>query len=485
MRRFVPTVLLALAAAPAAAQSPAPVRAVVDRAIAAMGGDSTLRAIRTLRMEVMTQWMRTAIAGRPFLDYPSFERNTDLRDYAAKSWRNTRSPVSVGTPNPFPFIVRDDIAVVFSPTAPNTPRVWMPLSVAYVDDRRQLFAFAPERLVFTLRNDPKAKLLADTLIDGAPHARVAATIDEYPSVTFFRRRDGFPVMVRFRADETNDFGLAQWGLHDVEFWYSGWTTFSREPGSPVLPRQRDVTRVGVVYKRMTILQAVINAPAPADSFAISDSLVQAYRSGPAAKAMWDISAATVDSLTKLSADGNFVTAFPNWLGAGGAVKIGGRWMMLETGVGRGVPAKVAAWAERKTPGTPLGGVFASSQGSGGLPWMLAQKHTVIVSQGLRSSLPALLGGPIPSTGLTMVTAPRWIRIGTDSVWVEPLAGGDFPGGMAIYSPTLRWLTYPSALSPEGRAAQDALIARLAARKMPVELIGGSNRGVAVPYQAGK
>ena len=76
-------------------------------------------------------------------------------------------------------------------------------------------------------------------------------------------------MVRFRADETNDMGLAPWGLHEVEFWYSNWALV---PPGVMLPRQRDVQRVGKPYKRMTVLQAMINAPAPADSFAISDSL---------------------------------------------------------------------------------------------------------------------------------------------------------------------------------------------------------------------
>lgn len=482
MRHLIAVVLSLFTALPAMAQSPAPVRAVVDRATAAMGGDSTLRAIRSVRMEVMTQWMRTTIANRPFLDYPSFERHTDLRDYTTNSWRNTRSPVGAGAPNPFPLIVRDSIAIVLRQTRADAPAVWQPLSIAYVDDRRQLFAFAPERLVLTLRDDPKARLLSDSVIDGAAHARVAAVIDGYPSVTFFRRRDGFPAMVRFRADETNDFGLAHWGVHEVEFWYSRWAAVSRNPGSPLLPLQRDVNRIGVPYKRMTMLSVVVNAPAPADSFAISDALVRAYREGPSAKAMWDISAAAVDSGTTRSPDGNFITAFPFWLGVEGAVQVGGRWMLLQSGVGRGVPEKVAAWAARTTPGIPLGGAFATTPANGGLTWLLAQRHTVVTAPGVQPYLPALLHGPVPSA-MTRVTAARWIQIGADSVWVEPLPGGELPGSIAIYAPTLRWLYYPAALTPEGRAHEATLIARLAARNLPVTLIGGSGRGVVVPHAA--
>ncbi len=482
MRRVVTALVLLFSAVRATAQSPAPVRAVVDRAIASMGGDSTLRAIHSLRLEVMTQWMRTTIADRPFLDFPSFERHSDLRNYTMRSWRNTRSPVGAGAPNPFPVVVRDSIAIVLRQARADAPPTWQPLSVAYVDDRRQLFAFAPERLVLTLRDDPRARLLSDSLIDGAPHARVAATIDGYPSVTFFRRRDGLPAMVRFRADETNDFGLAHWGEHDVEFWFSRWAAISRQPNAAWLPFQRDVNRVGVPYKRMTILSAIANAPAPADSFAVSDSLAKAYLEGPAAKAMWDISDAAVDSSTVRSPDGNFITAFSFWLGLEGAVRIGGRWMTLQSGVGRGVPAKVGAWAARTTPDTPLGGAFALAPANGGLSWLLAQRLTVVAAPSVEPYLPALLHGPVPAA-VMRVTSPRWIRIATDSVWVEPLPGGELPGSMAIYSPTLRWLYHPAALTPEGRAHEADLIARLASRNLAVELIGGSGRGVATRREA--
>ena len=63
---------------------------LLDRTIARMGGDSALRGIRSLRLDMMTQWARTTFANRPFADLPSYERNVELRDYTTRGWRNTR-----------------------------------------------------------------------------------------------------------------------------------------------------------------------------------------------------------------------------------------------------------------------------------------------------------------------------------------------------------------------------------------------------------
>ncbi|MBL0179389.1 MAG: hypothetical protein IPP98_09735 [Gemmatimonadetes bacterium] len=68
--------------------------------------------------------------------------------------------------------MRDTIAVRLMPAAPNAAPAWGPLNLAYVDERRELFAFAPERLVLQLRHDPALRQLADTTIDGAAHARL-------------------------------------------------------------------------------------------------------------------------------------------------------------------------------------------------------------------------------------------------------------------------------------------------------------------------
>ena len=101
---------------PLSAQPAAAPTALLDRTIARMGGDSALRAIRTVRLDVMTQWARTSFANRPFTDQPSYERNVELRDYASGAWRNTRNFFGAGPSLPIVDVVRDTIAVRYGPT---------------------------------------------------------------------------------------------------------------------------------------------------------------------------------------------------------------------------------------------------------------------------------------------------------------------------------------------------------------------------------
>lgn len=469
--RWVAYAALALAApATLAAQGgTAGAHALLDRGIARMGGDSALRALRSIRTDVLTQWLRTSFATQPFADGPSYERNVDLRDYTTRSWRNTRAFLAASA-NAAPLIdvVRDTIASRFSSPAAGAPGSWAPLSLAYVDERRELFAFAAERLLPALRADPAIRLLADTTINGQPHGRIAAVVDGWPTTVFLRRSDGLPTMVRFRADETNDQGLAPWGVSDVEFWYSGW---SRVQGGLFLPRQRDVIRAGKPYKRMTALAMAINPPAPADSFAISDSVTAAYLATER-RPMWLV---PLDSAKIVR---EHFAPFPPFTGSAGAVRIGGTWILMETGQTPGSTDRLAAWLARTVPGATITAGFATvpSTSNGGVRWFASRRLALHVAPGAVGQVRTMLGG---MTGATVITAPRWVRVGTDSLWVEPFSGPEFNGGLAVYSPALKWLYIAVAGSPVVQTEQVALVARLAARGLPVEFLG-SSRALVTP-----
>lgn len=442
---------------------------LLDRSIARMGGDSALRAIQSIRMEMLTLWLRTSFTSAPFNDMPSFERNVELRNYATRSWRNTRffSPTAA-TPDVV-VIVRDTLAIRGNTPKGATAMTWGPLNVAYVEERRELFGYAPERLILNLRDDLTTRALSDTTIDGEPHARLAATIDGWPTVVFLRRDDGLPRLVRFRADETNDFGLAPWAEHEVEFWYSNWALV---PPGVLLPRQRDVQRVGQPYKRMTLLRTMINAPAPADSFVISDSLASAYLTTER-RPMWRLS---LDGLAKIERE-NFAT-FSFFTGSSGAVRVGNQWVVLESGQAVGAMALIAEWLGRNGGGANIGGAIAANvwTGNGGAPWFTQRRLPVFAAPGAMARLRTINKGV---TGITEIDTPRWAKIGGDSLWLEPVSAPDFSRTLAVYSPTHRWLWVVFAGSPAHKVEQDAIILRLEARGLRVELIGGAN-AVAAP-----
>ncbi len=467
MRRSWSSFILALPVA-LAAQRPAtePVDALLRRSAARLGGDSVLAATTTLRLDVMTQWLRTSMAQSPTLDFPSYEHNVELRDYARLAWRNTRQ-FGLGGPETVDVVV-DTVAARLMSRAQGADRTWGPLNLAYVDERRELFAFAPERLIPALRRAANLRALPDTTIDGATHARLAATIDGWPAVVFLRRSDALPTLVRFRADETNDFGLAPWGEHEVEFWYSAWTAL---PGGLVVPRQRDVYRVGRPYKRMTILRAVANAEAPADSFPITPALAARYLAEER-RPMWQV---TDDTLTRRIED-HFV-AFAPWFGAMGAVQIGGGWVAMETAQSPGAVDLLGAALGRIVPGARLEAGIATltRTSNGGVPWFTGRHLPAFIAPGAAAMVRAMPGG---LAGTTVIDRPRWVRLGSDSLWLEPVSVPDMPGTIVVYSPTLRWLYAPFVGSPTHATELGEIIAGLERRGWKVERLGGP-RGIAV------
>ena len=72
-------------------------------------------------------------------------RRERQRDYELNAWRNTRRNLANGTWRESVTNVVVDTVATMRPAGANAFR---PLSIAYVDERRELFAFAPERDAF-------------------------------------------------------------------------------------------------------------------------------------------------------------------------------------------------------------------------------------------------------------------------------------------------------------------------------------------------
>ncbi|MCA0374350.1 MAG: hypothetical protein LCH84_01700 [Gemmatimonadetes bacterium] len=453
---------VAITAAPLAAQRPNDPRAVaiIDQAIARMGGEAALRRIASVRMDVMTQWQRTGFSNVPSTDAPSYERNIELRDYATRSWRNTR--IFLPGANGAVDIVRDTVgARTFFGTPSAVPPA--PLNIAYVDERRELWAFAPERTLLVARDAGGLRLLADTTMEGVAYARLAGRAEHFDATWFIRRTDHLPAFARFRFDETNDFGLAGWGPMEVEIWWAGWTRYA--PGV-LLPKQRDTRRVGRPYKRMTIMALTVNAPAPADSFAIADSIVTRYLATEQ-RPMW---ALPLDG-TAIT-DSTFIT-FPPFLGNAGAVKVGGGYVLLETAQADSAAGLIDAFLRARTGQRAHAGVVARVlQGNGGVAWFARQARPVFVAPGAQPFVQRMVPAAHRAR-TTTITRAQWVRVGSDSLWLEPVDFPDYPGTLTVYSPTLRWLYVPLGGAPAFQPEIDALIARIEKRGGTVEWLGGA------------
>jgi len=478
----------ALAAACALLLSPASGRAqtarsLLDSAIVRMGGADALRDLKRVRFDLITQWQRTTFDERPYGDQPSYESHTDLRDYDRRAWRNTRRFMGSGPTREIVDVVLDTVAIRRSPGGPGgvaspavaAPGAWTTLNVAYVDERRELFALAPERLLLSTRDAGDLRLLGDTTIAGAPYARVVATIDGVRTTVLLRRSTGFLTAVRFRRAEPNDFGLVPFGEMDVELWYSGWR---KQPSGIVYPFQWDVRRAGRPYKRMTVIAAAFNPPVTPDSFVVSDSLRTAYLA-TSTRPMHEIA---LDSARIV--ERGFVSF--NTPGApAGAVKIGTRWVLLETGQAPSSAERAEVWLAAHDSGADVAAALVTMPGlgMGGASWMVRHKVPLHVGHGALPFVAAALSGYAdPQAGVTAVTEGRWLRIGGDSLRLEPIDLPDAPGALVAYAPSLAWVYSAAAANP---LYLDRVLAHARARGWRVSRVGSARGSLSPPLSAAR
>jgi hypothetical protein len=443
------------------------VPAALDTAIARMGGQDVLEHVERVRFESMTLWQRMKFDNRPSDLIGTYELHSDLRNYSLGAWRNTRRFVSGPAMQEMTDIVQKDAAIRrFPPKPDGTAQPWAPLSIAYVDEKKEIFAFAPERLLLAARAASDLRALPDTVVAGLPHARMRATVEGFPTTIFVRRSDGFLAMARYHAGQPNDFGLAPWGDMEVEMWYSRWAKLPL-PGTTGIgyPLQWDVRRVGQLYKRLVVLNANFDAAAPADSFAISDSLRQAFVAGASNKPMWDLpmdSAKVLEPrLARLGPTGQGQTA----------VKFGTKWIMLE---GAPVPERNASdvkWLEGADAGSSVAGLLITlpNSGRGGAAWFSERKLPVYVAPGAAQAMTATLANwKQPRSAATIVTKPQWIKVSGDSLRVESIDYPDFPGALVAYVPSMRWVYSGIAATP---LTLDLLMNRVRERGWQVDRIG--------------
>jgi hypothetical protein len=436
---------------------PAPTPAErLDTAIARMGGEAALRRIERPRFEAMTQWLRTSFDGRPFADALSYESHSDLRDYTRMGWRNTRRFLPAAPGQETVDVVVDTVAIRGS------GGLFAPLNAAYVDDRAEIFAFAPERLLLAARAAGDLRALRDTTVGGVAYVRVAATVERFPAVIWLRRDDGMLAAAHFRAAQPRDFGLTAWGTMPVEIWYSRWRP---QPSGVRYPTQLDVKRVGQPYKRITYLTVALDTPAAPDSFAVSDSLRRAFVA-TATRAMFDLAPDSARIVAERFAEFR-TNGYPV-----GAVKLGSQWLLLEGGIAPLSAERALAWLERQGGGgratdavltsstTPSAGGSVRLAVSGVRLWAptgaAAFAREVVAAQGGRATVQA-----VPAAG-------RWLRLDADSAWVEPMDLPDLPGSALVYVPSQQWLYAYAAASP---VVREVVLARAKARGWSVAWLG--------------
>jgi len=259
---------------------------------------------------------------------------------------------------------------------------------------------------------------------------------------------------------------------DVSITYSRWQKIPST--SLMLPMQLDVARVGRPYKRMTTISVAVNPAIPAESLTVNDSLRTAFLAA-SRKPMFDL---PLDSARIV--DGGFAT-----FGAPGtptgAVKVGGRWLLIEAGTAPlSIERSVAFLRRADSSAAIAGALITAPTGAGGVAWLARERIATWVTGSARPfTAAALRGWSAPTASVRSVTANAWIPLGTDSVRVETIDLPDFPGTSLVYVPALRWVY----AFPAGPVQLDYIVDRVRQRGWRVDRIGSVRSFIGTPVTA--
>jgi hypothetical protein len=417
--------------------------ASLDTAVARMGGLAALRSVATARVDLITEWQRTTLDGRMVPAVEGYEWSTELRSYSTPAWRNTRRFFSATGLTEIVDLVVDSVATL------KQGGRWGPQSGAYVDERDEVFMFAPERLMVLAHDAADAHTLADTVIEATLYARVAATLGKVRPTLFFRRGDGLLALARFNAAQPRDMGLAGWGQMDVDIWYSRWRKIAA--AGITLPSQLDVYRAGRLYKRMTAIAVAINPAIPPESLTVSDALRAVFLSDTARdqfiafgrRPMFDL------PLDSARITGESFALFNTNGAPAGAVKLGGAWVLFETGAAPLSTQRSLQFLRQRDAGAVLGGTLVTAPvPAGGTAWLVGQPPPLWVSAAASPYVEAVLRGwKQRSATVNQVVGGQWIHVAKDSLRLETIDLPDYPSTTVVYVPSLRWVyAWPSGLA---------------------------------------
>lgn len=355
-RRARATLTVLLTAAALALPSPAPAqasradrpgnaRAMVERAIEAMGGAARLAAVRTVRTESIGHSYAIEQSERPEGPFIAmYAQTTERRDHEHGRWRTESQSRWIQVPEwrGGALVVADGVAARAFGSAVR------PGSQADVANAARALALAPERVLLTALAAPDLALAPDVELQGYVQHVVNFTHGDATIRVILNPGTWLPTGVEVVADDP----LGIWGDVTETTLFSMWTI---EQGLR-FPRQTDRFWNGTPRGSETVTAVSLDASSPPDAFAIPDEVREAFDPSPPPR---------VASLTLGQRGDGPKDVAP------GVVQLTGAWsvalveqadgiVIIEAPISSAYSAQVLDEAARRYPGRPITAVVTTS-----------------------------------------------------------------------------------------------------------------------------
>lgn len=370
----------------------------VQSALAAMGGESRWRALKSVQIEGIGHVNAVEQSERPEGPYiVSYEQTSELIDLAGARMRRTIESRDTQTTvwAARTFIVADGAA---SALRGDKAFPGSPLSLQQGELR---IALGPERVLLTALDATDLRAEGETVLQGTPQRVLKFTWRTTPVTLFLNARTHLPTAVETLMAHPYEL-WSVWGDVRTRVYYSYWTL---EAGGLRYPRQWDTVRNDLPWRTFTAINLKLNPPVPGDSLSIAEDVRKAYKARPLL---------TLDT-SPLGRPGR-----PPHDTAPGVYSMPGSWdvtlvrqadglVVIEAPISSSYSVKVLDEAAKRFPGVPVKAVVSTSDAwphLGGVREYVARGIPVYALDLNRPILERLLAAPRTLNPDALAHSPR-------------------------------------------------------------------------------
>jgi hypothetical protein len=419
---------------------PEPARALVGRAIDALGGETALKSITSLQIEAIGHDYFIEQSERPEGPFiVRYLQTSEKRDVAGGRSRLESQQRFMQVPD---WAGAGAATIVDGETAAITrgDRV-APAGRQAFEDGRERIELAPERLLLTALAAPDLALAPDVKVNGITQRVAAFGWRGRRARLLIDSGDFVPTALELTAEDT----FGGWGVVTWTTRYSLWTLIA---GGVRYPLQIDREWNGVAKSSATIMKIAVNQAMDAATFAISDDVKKAFTAAPV----------TGFATMKLDAEKQRVEIAP------GIAQYGGNWnvgvvqqpdglVIIEAPIGSHYSVQVLDEVAKRYPGVKVKGMVSTSDAwphLGGVREYVARGIPVFGLDLNRPILERLLKADYGAKPDALAKTPKparftWVSgktaVGTGDTRMElyPFRGENGERMMAAYFPALRLL----------------------------------------------
>lgn len=416
-----------------------PAKEVLAESIAAMGGESALRGIRSIQFTEMLDRNALEQSERPEGPYiAQYQQISEWRDLAG-------CRVKLAHQDQFAMYKFAGTTIVAGGVAARgTGNHFMPGGAQDLVDAEESFELSPERILLTALEAHDLRLLPDVVLQSVKQHVLAFTWRKHTVRIFLNSETLLPTAVEWTRAYPAHTYWNLWGDVTTRVYYSLWWLAE---GDVRYPLQLDFVRNGLPDRKVTITDIRINPLLADDLFAIPEETKTAFREHP--PVLLDERPLRVADAQELAKDVIFLPG--SWNIA--VVKQTDGIVIIEAPISSGYSAQAIAEAKRRYPGVPVKAVISTSDSwphvggvreyaARGIPIYALDRNLPllnrIVAAPHHERPDALTRGP-KAAKFVSVSAKTVIGTGPNRLEIYPIHGDTSERQMMVYFPELRLL----------------------------------------------